>query len=180
MTQNADALTASGRLAPMSSINQHQQLVTAEQNLLKSLAREKVSNALSPVKKIQLRDPNDPTFQPAMFGEGLAEVRDFLPKWPKFVFSRSSSSSSSSSSLCPEEKTSSHHLRLSCSLCPSPFFLPTTYSTFALLSILFPLLLFFSSSSSALLTNPTPCRCAISPMTVRAVEASPSAWLALL
>jgi hypothetical protein len=74
MTQGFDSLTASGRMAPMSSIASHRLLAGAEQHLLKSLARDRVSNALSPVKKIQLRDPNDPTFQPTLFGEGLAEV----------------------------------------------------------------------------------------------------------
>ena len=71
-----DTLTASGRMAPLSSINEHMMKVTAEQHLLKSLANERVSNALSPIKKIQLRDPNDPTFQEAIFGEGLSEVRE--------------------------------------------------------------------------------------------------------
>lgn len=70
-----DSLTGSGRQAPMASITQHFQLVKAEQRLLRSLAVPAVSNALSPARKLQLRAPDDPTFQPSFFGEGLAEVR---------------------------------------------------------------------------------------------------------
>jgi hypothetical protein len=59
----------------MASVTQHFQLVKAEQRLLRSLAVPAVSNALSPARKLQLRAPDDPTFQPSFFGEGLAEVR---------------------------------------------------------------------------------------------------------
>ena len=77
-----DALTTAEKRASEPAIHEHTLRLHAEQKLLKSLAKEKVSNALSPVKKIELRDPNDPTFQPAIFGEGLAEVS------PSLSFSR--------------------------------------------------------------------------------------------
>ena len=57
---------------------EHRILASAEQSLLASLAKQRISNATAPPKifaKTVLRSPDDPTFQGAHFGEGAAEVR---------------------------------------------------------------------------------------------------------
>ena len=57
---------------------EHRILASAEQSLLASLAKQRISNATAPPKifaKTVLRSTDDPTFQGAHFGEGAAEVR---------------------------------------------------------------------------------------------------------
>ena len=57
---------------------EHRILASAEQQLLASLAKQRISNATVPPKIFQrtiLRHPDDPTFQRTHFGEGAAEVR---------------------------------------------------------------------------------------------------------
>jgi len=55
---------------------------TAGPNLMASLAKEKVSHALSPAVKLELRDPHDPRFQASVFGEGMVEVRNLTDAGP--------------------------------------------------------------------------------------------------
>ena len=57
---------------------EHRILASAEQQLLASLAKQRISNATVPPKIFQrtiLRHPDDPSFQRTHFGEGAAEVR---------------------------------------------------------------------------------------------------------
>ena len=79
------SLRRSGRFADDGGRAEHEILVTAEHQLLSSLARERSSRAVeTPLafRTTQLRDADDPTFQRASFGEGAAEVRRLADKGP--------------------------------------------------------------------------------------------------
>ena len=56
---------------------EHRILASAEQSLLASLAKQRISNATAPPKifaKTVLRSPDDPTFQGAHFGDGASQT----------------------------------------------------------------------------------------------------------
>ena len=79
------SLRRSGRFADDGGRAEHEILVTAEHQLLSSLARERSSRAVeTPLafRTTKLRDADDPTFQRASFGEGAAEVRRLADKGP--------------------------------------------------------------------------------------------------